>query len=129
MRGACMRDREFITLGTHAKNLDEQTITLESEDGRSYACRILGVFELDNKQYALLLKQNSQENDENNKPDSSTVIMELVEKDDQAIFRTIENDEEFEHVVGYVKRLATEMSDEEGAKDEATRGKRKKDDE
>ena len=97
-----------------ANNLDEQTITLESEDGRSYACRILGVFEFDNKEYALLLNLGDGEGGEpENKDGASTVIMQLIEKDDQAIFRTIESDEEFERVVEHVKQLAMEMTDED----------------
>jgi hypothetical protein len=99
-----------------SSNLDEQTITLESEDGKSYACRILGVFDFEEKEYALLLNlgdaENPSEPDENSK-DASTVIMQLIEKDDQAIFRTIESDEEFERVVAYVKELATDMGTDE----------------
>lgn len=102
-----------------SSNLDEQTITLESEDGRSYACRILGVFEFDGKEYALLLNLGDAENEEENKDGSSTVIMQLIEKDDQAIFRTIESDEEFERVVAYVKELATEMTAEDDDDEEA----------
>jgi uncharacterized protein YrzB (UPF0473 family) len=99
-----------------SSNLDEQTITLESEDGKSYACRILGVFDFEGKEYALLLNMGDSENpempDDDNK-DASTVIMQLIEKDDQAIFRTIESDEEFERVVAYVKELATDIGDDE----------------
>jgi hypothetical protein len=105
-----------------ANNLDEQTITLESEDGRSYACRILGVFEFDNKEYALLLNLGDAENEQDNKDGASTVIMQLIEKDDQAIFRTIESDEEFERVVAYVKELAMEMTEDE--EEEAEGGKK-----
>lgn len=102
-----------------SSNLDEQTITLESEDGRSYACRILGVFEFDGKEYALLLNLGDSETEEEKAPDSSsTVIMQLIEKDDQAIFRTIESDEEFERVVQYVKELATEMTGEDDEEEE-----------
>jgi hypothetical protein len=97
-----------------ANNLDEQTITLESEDGRAYSCRILGVFEFDNKEYALLLNLGDGENtEEQDNQEGSTVIMQLIEKDDQAIFRTIESDEEFERVVAYVKELAMDMVDED----------------
>jgi hypothetical protein len=106
-----------------ANNLDEQTITLEAEDGRSYACRILGVFEFDNKEYALLLNLGDGETEPDPKDDTSTVIMQLIEQDDQAIFRTIESDEEFERVVAYVKELAMDMvdddGDDEGAAEEA----------
>ncbi len=102
-----------------ANNLDEQTITLESDDGKSYDCKILGVFDFDSKQYVLLLNVDESEADENKE---STVIMELIEKDDQAIFRTIESDEEFERVVSYIKEMANEMEvddEEEGVEEEA----------
>lgn len=101
-----------------ANNLDEQTITLESDDGRSYDCKILGVFDFDSKQYVLLL--NLDESDADGEKES-TVIMELIEKDDQAIFRTIESDDEFERVVSYIKEMASEMSedDEEGEDEES----------
>ena len=81
------------------------TITLESEDvAAPTACRILGAsFEFDNKEYALLLKFGDGETELDPKDDTSTVIMQLIEQDDQAIFRTIESDEEFERVVAYVK--------------------------
>lgn len=101
-----------------SSNLDEQTITLESEDGRSYSCRILGVFEFDGKEYALLLNLGDGETEPDENDGSSTVIMQLIEKDDQAIFRTIESDEEFERVVQYVKELATEMTGEGGDEEE-----------
>jgi Protein of unknown function (DUF1292) len=105
-----------------ANNLDEQTITLESEDGRSYSCRILGVFEFDNKEYALLLNLGDGETEEEPKDTSvdsaSTVIMQLIEQDDQAIFRTIESDEEFERVVAYVKELAMDIADDDDEDEE-----------
>ena len=93
-----------------ANNLDDQTITLESEDGRSYVCKILGVFNYEQKEYALLLKLADAEEDAEGE---STVIMQLIEKDDQAIFRTIESDEEFERVVAYVKDELLEITEEE----------------
>jgi uncharacterized protein YrzB (UPF0473 family) len=97
-----------------ANHPDEQTITLDDENGKSYTCRILGVFELDGREYALLLKLGNQASVGDDKEDDSTVIMRLVEQGDQAIFRTIEDDEEFERVVAYVKTLADEMSEKKG---------------
>jgi hypothetical protein len=42
--------------------------------------------------------------------------MQLITKNDQAVFRTIENDEEFDRVIAYVRELAIEMEgDEESA--------------
>lgn len=106
-----------------ANNLDEQIITLEGEDGRSYDCRILGVFEFEGKEYALLLNMGEAgEAQEEEKDEASTVIMQLIQKDDQAVFRTIESDEEFERVIAFVKELASEMEPEEDEAESAQPG-------
>jgi len=83
----------------------DEIITLEAANGHSYPCRILGVFEVDKKEYALLLKL-SDADDPDDEGGVSTVFMQLIETNDGAIFRTIETDEEFERVVAHVKGLA-----------------------
>ncbi|MBY0359228.1 MAG: DUF1292 domain-containing protein [Candidatus Obscuribacterales bacterium] len=93
-------------------NLEEQTITLEGEDGHSYVCRILGLFEYEEKEYALLLNMGESGKEQPSEEEPSTVVMQFVTKDNQAVFRTIEDDQEFERVIAYVRDLATEMDDE-----------------
>ncbi len=101
----------------NVEDLEEQVITLEGEDGHSYVCRILGLFEYEEKEYALLLNMGEAgKTEENTDEEPNTVVMQLITKDDQAVFRTIENDEEFERVINYVRELANEMEgDEEDA--------------
>jgi uncharacterized protein YrzB (UPF0473 family) len=89
-----------------ADQLSDQTITLTAEDGRAYPCRILGVFEFEEKEYALLHRIGDGEDEGGT---ARTVIMRLIEQEDQAVFRTIESDAEFERVTAYVKELAQEM--------------------
>ncbi len=97
---------------------EEAMITLEGEDGHSYSCQILDIFEFDNQEYALLLKlgepkpETAEEEEE-----GSLVIMRLIQRDDQSIFQTIESDEEFERVVAHVEELAR-ISEQEAAADE-----------
>lgn len=89
---------------------EEAMITLEGEDGQSYTCQILDIFDFEEQEYALLLKMandkdgapKSEEDDE----DGSLVIMRLIQRDDQSIFQTIESDEEFDKVVAHVEELA-----------------------
>lgn len=102
-----------------ADNLEEQMITLEGEDGHSYVCRILGLFEYEEKEYALLLNMGEAGKEPTDEEEPSTVVMEFVSKDNQAIFRTIEDDQEFDRVIAYVRELATEM-DEEGEEEPAS---------
>jgi len=98
----------------NVEDLEEQVITLEGEDGHSYMCRILGLFEFEEKEYALLLNIGEVGKEESSE-EPSTVVMQLITKDDQAVFRTIEDDEEFERVISYVRELANEMEAEESA--------------
>lgn len=97
----------------NVEDLEEQVITLEGEDGHSYVCRILGLFEYEEKEYALLLNMG-EVGQEQPDEEPSTVVMQLITKDDQAVFRTIESDEEFNRVIEYVRKLANEMDGEEG---------------
>jgi uncharacterized protein YrzB (UPF0473 family) len=98
----------------NVEDLEEQVITLEGEDGHSYVCRILGLFEFEEKEYALLLNMGEAGKGENEE-EPSTVVMQLITKDDQAVFRTIENDTEFDRVIAYVRELALEMESDEEA--------------
>jgi hypothetical protein len=102
---------------------DEGVITLEGEDGHSYSCQILDIFEFENQEYALLLKMpgateapaatgDDEETEEDE--DGSLVIMRLITREDQSIFQTIESDEEFDRVVKHVEEKAQEAESEEG---------------
>lgn len=89
---------------------EEALVTLEGEDGNSYSCQILDIFEFEKQEYALLLKVGETTGQENGKgtdeEDGALVIMRLVQRDDQSIFQTIESDEEFDKVVAHVEELA-----------------------
>ena len=96
---------------------DEATITLEGEDGHSYSCQILDIFEFENQEYALLLKMGgggaAPEAAEDDEEDGSLVIMRLITREDQSIFQTIESDEEFDKVVKHVEERAQEAEEAE----------------
>lgn len=85
---------------------DEAIITLEGEDGTSYNCQILDIIEFEGQEYGILLKLKGQGEESENEEEESLVIMRLIQRDDQSIFRTIESDDEFEKVVAYVEELA-----------------------
>lgn len=87
---------------------EEAMITLEGEDGQSYTCQILDIFDFEEQEYALLLKLGGgAEEDE----EGSLVIMRLIQRDDQSIFQTIESDDEFDRVVAHVEELARMSED------------------
>jgi hypothetical protein len=71
---------------------------------------MLGVFEFENKEYALLLRMAGEgDHASDARQDPTTVLMQLIQQGDQAVFRTIENDDEFERVMAYIKSIAAEM--------------------
>ena len=83
-------------------------ITLEGEDGSSHQCQIIDIITLDGNEYGILLKLNDEGKEDD---EESLVIMKLLSRDDQSIFRTIESDEEFERVLKYVEKLAREAAE------------------
>lgn len=85
---------------------DEAIITLEGEDGTSYNCQILDIIEFEGQEYGILLKLKGQGEESESEEEESLVIMRLIQRDDQSIFRTIESDDEFDKVVAYVEELA-----------------------
>ena len=90
---------------------EDTMITLEGEDGNSYSCQLLNIFEFEGHDYALLLKLGEgkeQPEDE----DGSLVIMRLIQRDDQSIFQTIESDEEFERVVAHIEEIAKPVEED-----------------
>ncbi|MBS1957670.1 MAG: DUF1292 domain-containing protein [Cyanobacteria bacterium SZAS-4] len=96
---------------------DEAMITLEGEDGHSYSCQILDIFEFDNQEYALLLKMGDVKSDSAEEEEGSLVIMRLIQREDQSIFQTIESDDEFERVVAHVEELARQSEQEHAGED------------
>lgn len=96
---------------------EEAIITLEGEDGHSYSCQILDIFEFEGQEYALLLKMGEPKSDGPEEEDEgSLVIMRLIQREDQSIFQTIESDDEFERVVAHVEELARQ-AEKEGAEE------------
>lgn len=96
---------------SNVENLEETLITLEGiEDGHSYVCRILGLFEFDEKQYALLL--NLGEPGKEGEREPTTVVMKFFARGGQAVFRIIEDDEEYDKVINFVRELAQEVDAE-----------------
>lgn len=95
----------------------EEFITLQGEDGQDYPCQILQIFDYNNKEYALLLHMGEQEANGAGEEGGSLVVMRLDQQGEQAIFQTIESEEEFQKVVAYVEEMSKGMCDDEGEHD------------
>lgn len=90
-------------------------ITLEGDDGHSYSCQILDIFNFEQKEYALLLNLGEVNNEgEENENQGSIVVMRLTERGDQSIFQTIESEEEFERVIAHVEDMVKKAEEASG---------------
>ena len=74
------------------------------EDGSVITFRLFDIIEFENKEYALLLPADSDDDEE----DSEIVIMKLIKEDEEYSFETIDSDEEFDRVSTYLEELSEE---------------------
>lgn len=89
---------------------EERIITLQGEDGKSYDCHVAGVFPFEGKEYVLLQTIGEEDNEESEE-ELETIIMEMIEENDMATFRSIEDDAEFERVMDFVMKVAKEADE------------------
>ena len=82
---------------------DDQIIETVTEDGEKVQFKLFDIVEFEEKEYALLLPLEDEDNE-----DAELVLMQLTKEDDDYIFETIDDDDEFERVSEYIESLADE---------------------
>lgn len=82
---------------------DDQIIETVTEDGEVVQFKLFDIVEFEEKEYALLLPLEDEDNE-----DAELVLMQLTKEDDDYIFETIEDDDEFDRVSEYIESLADE---------------------
>ena len=82
---------------------EDQIIETITEDGEKVQFRLFDIIEFEEKEYALLLPMDDEEGDE-----PELVLMRLQKEDEDYLFETIEDDEEFERVSEYIESLDDE---------------------
>ncbi len=85
----------------------ENVIEIIDDEGTVIKCELYDIIEFEDKQYAMLLEKDT---DEEN---PEVVLMRYVEEGEECFFETIDNDEEFEKVSQYVDSLDVEVEDED----------------
>ena len=91
------------------ENEERQLIETVDEDGKVINFELFDIVEVDNKEYALLLPADDDEDSE----DSEIILMRLTKDGEDYLFETIEDDEEFNKVEEYIKTLEDEEDEEE----------------
>ena len=82
---------------------DVQIIETVTEDGEVVQFKLFDIVEFEEKEYALLLPLEDEDNE-----DAELVLMQLTKDDDDYMFETIEDDDEFDRVSEYIESLADE---------------------
>lgn len=82
---------------------EDQIIETVTEDGEVVQFRLFDIIEFEEKEYALLLPV-----EDNYDEDSEIVLMRLTKEDDDYLFETIDDDEEFERVSEYIESIDDE---------------------
>ena len=80
---------------------NENLIEITDDDGTVIKCELYDIVEFENKQYALLLEADSEDEE------PEVVLMRYTEEGEESYFETIEDDEEFEKVSEYIESLDT----------------------
>ncbi len=89
-----------------AEELDN-IIEITDDDGTVIKCELYDIIEFENKQYALLVEADSDEEE------PEVVLMRYTEEGEESYFETIDDDDEFERVSEYIESLETEDDTEE----------------
>jgi len=84
---------------------EKQLIETVDEEGNVVTFEIFDILEFEEKEYALLLPAESEEDDD------EVVLMRLTKDGEDYLFEAIEDDEEFNKVSEYIENL--EVDDEE----------------
>lgn len=86
---------------------EKQIIETVDDEGNIIKFELFDIVEYKNKEYALLLPPDAQDDDE------EVVLMRLINDGEGYVFETIDDDEEFERVSEYIAELEDEYEDEE----------------
>lgn len=87
-------------------DVNENIIEITDDDGTVIKCELYDIIEFENKQYALLIEADAQDDE------PEVVLMRYVEEGDESFFETIDDDEEFEKISNYIESLDTDEDEE-----------------
>jgi putative Holliday junction resolvase len=87
------------------ENREDELIILTDEEGIEHEFSIIDVIEVDNRQYAILLPADEDEEE------GEAVIFRIEEEDGEDVLVDIEDDDEFERVVEVWEELLAEEED------------------
>ncbi len=86
---------------------NENLIEITDDDGTVIKCELCDIIEFEDKQYALLIESDSDEEE------PEVVLMRYLEEGEESYFETIDDDDEFERVSEYIESLDSEDEEDD----------------
>ncbi len=86
---------------------DEQIIETFDEEGNKVSFELLDIVVVDDIEYALLLPQDEEQNEE----EPEVLVMRLKKDGEEYTFETIEDDEEFNKIAEYIEEVEDEINE------------------
>jgi len=88
------------------EEMENNIIEVIDDDGTVIKCELYDIIEFEEKQYALLVEADSDDEE------PEVVLMRYTEEGDESYFETIDDDDEFEKVSQYIESLEEETDEE-----------------
>lgn len=100
------------------ENIESKIIKTQDENGEIYSFELIDVVEFNGREYGLLVhveeeasaQESSEEDDEE---EQEVVIMRLNKENDNYVFETIEDEDEFNQLIEYIEAEEDEDYEEE----------------
>ena len=86
---------------------EENIIEITDDEGNVIKCELYDIVEFEDKQYALLIEVDNEEEE------PEVVLMRYTEEGEDVFFETIDSDDEFNRVQEYIENLEDEIEDKE----------------
>lgn len=93
-----------MIMNEESQEMEQQFVEIYGDDGKIVKCEIYDVVDFEERTYALLLPVEEDENDD----DAEVIVMEYVEEGEDAYFRNIDDEAEFQKVCAYIESLEDE---------------------
>ena len=110
IRNEVRRRYKWYSLKNKKQQIEEENenlIEITDDDGTVIKCELCDIIEFEDKQYALLIESDSDEEE------PEVVLMRYLEEGEESYFETIDDDDEFERVSEYIESLDSEDEEDD----------------
>ena len=90
------------------EEMESNIVEIQDEDGNVTKCEVYDIVEFEDKNYALLLPLEDEDEEE-----PELIVLEYKEEGEEGFFQSIDDEKEFDRVCEYIQTLEYEDEDDE----------------